>query len=128
MLLVDTQETFETIAEEPEAEQVTPDQVLKDHPESSEYQIGIYLLYTMGCWLMKGNKSPLMRALSLEDTTKWEQAMDDRMSRLQKCVALSSAKGGYVALAEPGKEMIWMTDYLEELGKKQCEKILQVDS
>ena len=32
----------------------------------------------------------------------------------------------YVASA--GKEMIWMIDYLEELGKKQHEKILQVDS
>ena len=54
--------------------------------------------------------------------------MDDEMSRLQKCVALSSVEAEYVALAEVGKEMIWMTDYLEELDKKQREKILQVDS
>ena len=54
----------------------------------------------------------------MEDTTKWEQAMDDGMSRLQKCVALSSAEAEYVAIAEAGKEMIWMTDYLEELGNK----------
>ena len=33
-----------------------------------------------------------------------------------------------LALHEAGKEMIWMIDYLEELGKKQREKILQVDS
>ena len=38
------------------------------------------------------------------------------MSRLQKCVSLSST--------EAGKEMIWLADYLEELGKKQSEKIL----
>ena len=72
---------------------------------------------------MKGTK-----ALQLEDTTKWEQATDDGMSRLQKWVALSSAKAEYVAMAEAGKEIIWMTDYLEELDKKHREKILQVDS
>ena len=50
------------------------------------------------------------------------------MSKLQKCVALSSTKAEYVAIAEAGKEMIWMTDYLEELGRKQCKKILYTDS
>ena len=33
-----------------------------------------------------------------------------------------------MSIAEVGNEMIWMTDYLEELGKKQHEKISQVDS
>ena len=33
-----------------------------------------------------------------------------------------------MAVAEAGKEMIWLTDYLEELGKKQSEKILYSDS
>ena len=41
------------------------------------------------------------------------------MSRLQRCVSLSSTKAEYVAIAEAGKEMIWLEDYLEELGKKQ---------
>ena len=45
------------------------------------------------------------------------------MSRLQKCVSLSSSEAEYVAIAEAGKEMIWLADYLEELGKKQSEKI-----
>ena len=36
----------------------------------------------------------------------------------------SSTEAEYVTIAEAGKEMMWMTDYLEELGKK----ILQVDS
>ena len=54
--------------------------------------------------------------------------MDDEMSRLQKCVSLSSAEVKYVAIAEAGKKMIWMTDYLKELGKKQREKSLQMDS
>lgn len=33
-----------------------------------------------------------------------------------------------MAIAEAGKEMIWLTDYLEELDKKQHEKILYTDS
>ena len=50
------------------------------------------------------------------------------MPRLQKCVSLSSTEVEYVAIAEAGKEMIWLADYLEELGKKQSEKILYSDS
>ena len=53
-------------------------------------------------------------------TVKW-------MSRLQKCVSLSSTEVEYVAIDEVGKEMIWLTNYLEELGKKQSEKILYSD-
>ena len=49
------------------------------------------------------------------------------MSRLQKCVSLSSTEAEYVAIAEVGKEMIWVADYLEKLGKKQSEKILYSD-
>ena len=40
------------------------------------------------------------------------------MSRLQKCVSLSSTEAEYVSIAEAGKQMIWLADYLEELGKK----------
>ena len=40
------------------------------------------------------------------------------MSRLQKCISLSSIEAEYVAIAEAGKEMIWLEDYLEELCKK----------
>ena len=50
------------------------------------------------------------------------------MSRLQKCITLSSTEAEYVAIAEAGKEMIWLADYLEKLGKKQSEKILYSDS
>ena len=49
------------------------------------------------------------------------------ISRLQKCVSLSSTKAEYVAITE-GKEMIWLTDYLEELGKKQSDKNFYSDS
>ena len=33
-----------------------------------------------------------------------------------------------MAIVEAGKEMIWLGDYLEELGKKQSDKILYSDS
>ena len=57
--------------------------------------------------------------------------MDDGMSwisRLLNFVSLSSIEAEYVVIAEVGNKMIWMTNYLEELGKKQCEKILYTDS
>ena len=59
-------------------------------------------------WLVtdEGKRKPLDEALQLEDTTKWEQAIDDGMSRLHKCVALSSAETEYVAIVEAGNEMI----------------------
>ena len=38
------------------------------------------------------------------------------MSRLQKCISLSSTEAEYVAIVEDGKDMIWLADYLEELG------------
>ena len=50
------------------------------------------------------------------------------MSRLQKCVSLSSTEAEYAEIAEAGKEMIWLADYVEELGKRQSEKILYSDS
>ncbi|XP_069151999.1 uncharacterized protein [Solanum lycopersicum] len=49
-------------------------------------------------------------------------------SGLQKCVSLLSTEAEYVAIAEAEKEIIWLIDYLEELGKKQSEKILYSDS
>ena len=35
------------------------------------------------------------------------------------CKTLSSTEAKNIAIVEARKEMIWMTDYLEELGKKQ---------
>ena len=37
-------------------------------------------------------------------------------------------KAEYMAIAKAGKKTIWMIAYLEELGKKQHEKILYRDS
>ena len=113
-VVADTQEPHETVAEKPEADQVTPEQVLKRSSRAirvpDRYVPLHYRLVTN-----EGERKPLDEALQLEDTTKWEQVIDDGMSRLQKCIALSSVEAAYVALAEARKKMIWMTDYLEEL-------------
>ena len=44
------------------------------------------------------------------------------------CVSVSSTEAEYVAIAKAGKDMIWLADYLEELGKKQSKKILYSSS
>ena len=41
------------------------------------------------------------------------------ISKLQQVVSLSTTKAEYVAATEPGKEMIWLQRFMEELGKKQ---------
>ena len=38
-----------TPTEESEVEQVTPEQVLRDHPDLSGHQIGVHLHYTIYC-------------------------------------------------------------------------------
>ena len=50
------------------------------------------------------------------------------MSKLHKCVSLSSTEAEYVSIAEAGKQMLWLAHYLEELGKKQSENILYSNS
>ena len=109
-------------------EQVTPEQVLRRSSKAirvpDRYSPLLHYLFLID----EGELESLGDDLLLEDTTKWEKEMDDRMSRLQTCVALSSTEAEYVEIAEAGKEMIWMTDYLEELRKKKCKKILQVES
>ena len=47
-VVADTQETHETVAEELEEEQVTPEQVLKRSSRVIRFQIGMYLIYTIG--------------------------------------------------------------------------------
>lgn len=49
-------------------------------------------------------------------------------SRLQKCVALSTTEAEYIAIAEAGKEMLWLKRFLEELGIKQKEYKIHYDS
>ncbi|KAL9263533.1 Retrovirus-related Pol polyprotein from transposon TNT 1-94-like protein [Drosera capensis] len=50
------------------------------------------------------------------------------MSLLQKSVALSTTEAEYMTLSEAGKEMIWLKNLLEELGKKQHDSVLCSDS
>ena len=47
---------------------------------------------------------------------------------LQNIVALSTTEAEYVAVTEAGNEMIWLHDFLDELGKKQELGILHSDS
>ena len=62
-LVADTQETPETIAEEPAVEQVTPELVLKR--SSSTIRVpDMYVPSLHYMLLMKGNQSPLMRPYS----------------------------------------------------------------
>ena len=51
-----------------------------------------------------------------------------RQSRLQKVVALSTTKVEYMAVVEAGKELIWMSDFLSELGMKQEKFLLHCDN
>jgi ATP-binding cassette subfamily B (MDR/TAP) protein 1 len=50
------------------------------------------------------------------------------VSNLQGQVALSTTESEYVAIAEAGKEMVWLKGLLEELGKKQQNCALHSDS
>ena len=49
-------------------------------------------------------------------------------SRLQKAVALSTTEAEYMAAVEAGKELIWMRDFLSELGMKQGTFLLHCDN
>jgi len=49
-------------------------------------------------------------------------------SNLQKIVALSTTEVEYVAATEVGKEMIWLHNFLDELGKKKELGVLHSDS
>ena len=49
-------------------------------------------------------------------------------SRLQKTVALSTTEAEYMAVVEAGKEILWMKDFIGELGIRQDEYRLFCDS
>ena len=49
-------------------------------------------------------------------------------SRLQKTVALSTTEAEYMAAVEAGKEVLWMKDFIGELGIRQEEYPLYCDS
>ena len=49
-------------------------------------------------------------------------------SRLQKAVALSTTEAEYMAAAEAGKEIVWMKEFISELGIRQEEFRLYCDN
>ena len=49
-------------------------------------------------------------------------------SKLQKSVALSTMEAEYMAVIEAGKEVIWMKDFIRELGIRHDEFRLYCDS
>ncbi|GJT82585.1 hypothetical protein Tco_1056927 [Tanacetum coccineum] len=50
------------------------------------------------------------------------------MSRIQKCVAMSTTEAKYMAIAEAGKELVWLKNFLEELDRAQTECVLFCDN
>ncbi|RDX85569.1 hypothetical protein CR513_33223, partial [Mucuna pruriens] len=49
-------------------------------------------------------------------------------SKLQKCVTLSTAEAEYVAVTEASKEMLWMKNFLRELGHDQDDYVVNCDN
>lgn len=49
-------------------------------------------------------------------------------SKLQKCVALSTTEAEYIAMTEAGKEMLWLTRFLQQLGIKLEKTVIYCDS
>ncbi|GJU61651.1 hypothetical protein Tco_1243486 [Tanacetum coccineum] len=48
------------------------------------------------------------------------------MSRIQKCIAMSTTEAEYMAIAEVGKELVWLKNFLEELDRAQTECRLEL--
>ncbi|KAL9256812.1 Retrovirus-related Pol polyprotein from transposon TNT 1-94-like protein [Drosera capensis] len=49
-------------------------------------------------------------------------------SKLQKCVALLTTEGEYIAATKAGKELLWLTRFFLEVGMQQEEKVVFCDS
>ncbi|GJY69593.1 retrovirus-related pol polyprotein from transposon TNT 1-94, partial [Tanacetum coccineum] len=50
------------------------------------------------------------------------------MSRIQKCVAMSTTEVEYMAIVEAGKELVWLNFFLEEVDRAQTECRLFCDN
>ena len=49
-------------------------------------------------------------------------------SRLHKCVSTSTTEAEYIAAVDAGKDVLWMKNFLQELGMKQEKYVLFCDS
>ena len=49
-------------------------------------------------------------------------------SKLQKCIALSTVEAEFIAAIEAYKELLWMKQFLRELGFKQHKYVLFCDN
>ena len=78
------QETPNLVAEEPDVEQVTPEQMLRRSSRTirapDRYSPSLYYLLLTD----EGELEFFDETLQVENSTKWEQAMDDEMSSLEK--------------------------------------------
>jgi hypothetical protein len=45
-------------------------------------------------------------------------------SKKQMCIALSSTEADYMALCQTAKELVWMVDFLENLGILVCDSMV----
>ncbi|GKB36464.1 hypothetical protein Tco_0881406 [Tanacetum coccineum] len=50
------------------------------------------------------------------------------MSRIQKCVTMSTTEFEYMAIVEAGKDLVWLKNFLKELDKAQTECLLFCDN
>ncbi|GJU45326.1 hypothetical protein Tco_1202592 [Tanacetum coccineum] len=50
------------------------------------------------------------------------------MSRIQKCIAMSTTEAEYMAITEAGKELLWLNNFLEELDRAHIECVLYCDN
>ncbi|GKB29090.1 retrovirus-related pol polyprotein from transposon TNT 1-94 [Tanacetum coccineum] len=50
------------------------------------------------------------------------------MSRVHKCATMSTTEAEYMAIAEAGKELVWLKNFLEELDRSQIEYVLFYDN
>ncbi|KAL8097980.1 hypothetical protein AgCh_030926 [Apium graveolens] len=64
----------------------------------------------------------------LKGTSKVALCFISWMSRLQKSVSLSTTEAEYMAIYEASNEMIWLKNFLEELGRKQANSALSCNS
>ncbi|PHU20837.1 Cytochrome 82A3 [Capsicum chinense] len=88
----------------------------KEHWEAFKWILR-YLKGTSGDCLCFGGSGQILKGYT-----------DADMSKLQKCVTLSSTEAEYIAATEACKEMIWLKRLLQELGLDQMEYVVYCDN